>query len=76
MQHHIVLCSIDLGAAETVISFEELRDYKKIGSPFSIPKAALALLKTAGITFGELALLKIFRRDYNKKCRVCADFRL
>ena len=41
--HHIVLRSIDLGAEETVTTFEELRDYKKIGSPFSIPKAALAL---------------------------------
>ena len=42
-EHHILLRSIDLGAAETVTTFEELRDYKKIGSPFSIPKAALAL---------------------------------
>jgi len=40
---HIVLRSIDMGALEVVDSFEELRNYKKIGSPFSIPKAALVL---------------------------------
>lgn len=39
----IVLRSIDMGAMEVVNRFEELRDYCKIGSPFSIPKAALAL---------------------------------
>ena len=40
---HIVLRSIDLGASETITSFEELALYNKVGSPFSIPKAALAL---------------------------------
>lgn len=40
---HIVLRSIDLGAVETVDTFEELSQYNKVGSPFSIPKAALAL---------------------------------
>lgn len=35
--------SIDLGAMEVVSTWDELRDYKKIGSPFSIPKAALSL---------------------------------
>lgn len=39
----ITLRSIDLGAQETVRSFEELRAFNKLGSPFSIPKAALAL---------------------------------
>lgn len=39
----VVLRSIDLGAVEEVNSFEELRNFTKIGSPFSIPKAALAL---------------------------------
>ena len=40
---HIILRSIDLGAMETVSSFEELEDFARVGSPFSIPKAALAL---------------------------------
>lgn len=39
----IVLRSIDLGATEHVTSVDELRDYSKVGSPFSIPKAALCL---------------------------------
>lgn len=42
-EHHIVLRSIDMGAMEVVNTFEELQDYCKIGSPFSIPKAALTL---------------------------------
>ena len=44
---HIVLRSIDLGATEVVESFEQLADYNRVGSPFSIPKAALNL---AGFT--------------------------
>ncbi len=40
---HIVCRSIDLGAVETVETFDQLRDFNKVGSPFSIPKAALAL---------------------------------
>ena len=40
---HIVLRSIDLGAMEKVTTYEELADYHHVGSPFSIPKAALAL---------------------------------
>ena len=40
---HIVMRSIDLGASETITTFEELALYNKVGSPFSIPKAALAL---------------------------------
>ncbi len=39
----ITLRSIDLGASEVVDTYEQLEDYKKVGSPFSIPKAALAL---------------------------------
>lgn len=41
--HHIILRSIDLGAMEVVENYEQLADYNKVGSPFSIPKAALAL---------------------------------
>ena len=40
---HIILRSIDLGAMEKVTSYEELGDFNHVGSPFSIPKAALAL---------------------------------
>ena len=39
----ITLRSIDLGASERVTDWEELRAFNKVGSPFSIPKAALAL---------------------------------
>lgn len=39
----ITMRSIDLGAMETVSTWDELRNYRKVGSPFSIPKAALAL---------------------------------
>ena len=39
-----VICrSIDLGAMEVIETFEELAQFNKVGSPFSIPKAALAL---------------------------------
>jgi mevalonate kinase len=40
---HIVLRSIDLGASELVETYEQLAEYNKVGSPFSIPKAALTL---------------------------------
>lgn len=39
----IVLRSIDLGAEENITTFEQLSNYNKVGSPFSIPKAALSL---------------------------------
>lgn len=42
-QPHIVLRSIDLGASETVTTWDELQQFNKVGSPFSIPKAALVL---------------------------------
>ena len=40
---HIILRSIDLGASEVIDTFEQLADFRHVGSPFSIPKAALAL---------------------------------
>ena len=40
---HIKCRSIDLGAVETLTSYDEIAQYNKVGSPFSIPKAALAL---------------------------------
>lgn len=42
-ERHIICRSIDLGAAETITTFDELSDFARVGSPFSIPKAALAL---------------------------------
>lgn len=39
-----VICrSIDLGAMERIETYGELAQFNKVGSPFSIPKAALAL---------------------------------
>ena len=40
---HIVLRSIDLGAMEVIETYEQLASYNQVGSPFSIPKAALVL---------------------------------
>ena len=42
-EHRIVLRSIDMGAMEVVNTFEELQNYCTVGSPFSLPKAALSL---------------------------------
>ena len=39
----LILHSIDLGCSETVETYEQLLQYNKVGSPFSIPKAALVL---------------------------------
>ena len=39
----IICRSIDLGAVEHINTYEELSLFNKVGSPFSIPKAALAL---------------------------------
>ncbi len=39
----IVCRSIDLGASEQIDTFDQILDFNKVGSPFSIPKAALAL---------------------------------
>lgn len=42
-EYQVVLRSIDLGAVEVVKTFDELAHFTQIGSPFSIPKAALVL---------------------------------
>lgn len=42
-EYKIILRSIDMGAMEVITSYNELSEFKKIGSPFSIPKAALVL---------------------------------
>ena len=49
-EYHIVLRSIDLGAVEVMETTEQLKDFMHVGSPFSIPKAALVL---AGFGVGE-----------------------
>ena len=40
---HVVCRSIDLSAEEIIRTYDELSNFNKVGSPFSIPKAALAL---------------------------------
>jgi galactokinase/mevalonate kinase-like predicted kinase len=42
-EYHIICRSIDLGAVEVIEAYEQLADFMHVGSPFSIPKAALAL---------------------------------
>jgi galactokinase/mevalonate kinase-like predicted kinase len=42
-QYRIILRSIDLGAREEIATWDELRTFDKVRSPFSIPKAALSL---------------------------------
>ena len=42
-ERKIILRSIDLGSAEEITTYAQLADFKKVGSPFSIPKAALVL---------------------------------
>lgn len=42
-EYQVVLRSIDLGAMEIVKTYDGLADFTKVGSPFSIPKAALVL---------------------------------
>ena len=41
--YSIVCHSVDLGMSETISTYEDLAAYDRVGSPFSIPKAALAL---------------------------------
>lgn len=42
-EYKVILRSIDLGAMEVVTTYKELRNFMQVGSPFSIPKAALVL---------------------------------
>lgn len=42
-EYKVILRSIDLGAMEAVTTYEEVRDFMQVGSPFAIPKAALVL---------------------------------
>ena len=47
-EKHIILRSIDLGASEMVETTAQLMDFHHVGSPFSIPKAALVLAGFGG----------------------------
>ncbi len=42
--YKIVINSIDLGEKEVITTFEDLENFHVVGSPFSIPKAALCLV--------------------------------
>lgn len=42
-EKQIILRSIDLGQREVISNWDELKDFYTVGSPFSIPKAALCL---------------------------------
>ena len=50
VEPRIVLRSIDLGAMEVVETNDQLKDFMHVGSPFSIPKAALVLAGFGGLT--------------------------
>ncbi len=43
-EYKIVINSIDLGEKEVITSFDDLEGFHVVGSPFSIPKAALCLI--------------------------------
>ena len=43
-ESHIILRSIDLGTEECVKTADQLADYDRVGSPFSISKAALTMV--------------------------------
>lgn len=43
-ERHIIIRSIDLGASETITDYSQLTDFMRVGSPFSLPKAALAIV--------------------------------
>ncbi|NJM16446.1 MAG: hypothetical protein HC896_14665 [Bacteroidales bacterium] len=42
-EHKIILRSIDLGSEEHLFTYNDIEQYSKVGSAFSIPRAALAL---------------------------------
>ncbi len=42
-EYTIVMRSIDLGAMEVIRTYDEIANFNQVGSPFSIPKAAIAL---------------------------------
>ena len=53
-----VLRSIDLGAQETITTYDELSEFYSVGSPFSIPKAALRPFRLySGFFLPEISIL-------------------
>ncbi|MDE6487997.1 MAG: bifunctional fucokinase/L-fucose-1-P-guanylyltransferase, partial [Paramuribaculum sp.] len=42
-ERHILLRSIDLGASEILRDYDSVIDFRRVGAPFSLPKAALAI---------------------------------
>jgi len=64
-EYKVILRSIDLGAVETISTYEELADFRHVGSPFSIPKAALALAGfLPGFSVGTYNSLEQQLRDF------------
>ena len=62
---HIILRSIDLGANEVIDTYEQLAAYNQVGSPFSIPKAALALAGFhPGFSAGQYPSLRAQLEDF------------
>ena len=64
-EYRIILRSIDLGAMEIVNTFDELAHFTQVGSPFSIPKAALVLAGfQPGFSQGHYASLQEQLKDF------------
>ena len=62
---HIILRSIDLGANEVIDTYEQLAAYNQVGSPFSIPKAALTLAGFhPGFSAGQYPSLRAQLEDF------------
>ena len=72
-EYRITLRSIDLGAMEVVSTYEELQDYRKVGSPFSIPKAALVLAGLAARGTTVITHPAHIDRGYAGLCEVLAS---
>ena len=64
-EYRVILRSIDLGAMEIVETFDELAHFTQVGSPFSIPKAALVLAGfQPGFSKGHYATLQEQLQDF------------
>ena len=64
-EYRVILRSIDLGAMEVVETYDELAHFTQVGSPFSIPKAALVLAGfQPGFSKGHYASLQEQLRDF------------
>jgi len=64
-EYRVILRSIDLGAMEVVNTYDELVHFTQVGSPFSIPKAALVLAGfQPGFSQGHYASLQEQLQDF------------